>query len=111
MSNKVYDFFRGKFLTSEDAFKNWRFILFVAFLAIIMIYTGHSFEKKVHRMAQLTDQVSELRSEWMDGQRQLMFLEMESQVVKNLENTGIAPPEHPPLKIIVNQQADIDGNN
>lgn len=101
MSGKIYNFFRGSFLTNEDAFKNWRFILFAAFLAMIMIYTGHSFEKKVHRMAQLTDHVSELRSEYLDGQDQLMFLQMESRVAQNLKGTGIGPAEHPPLKIIV----------
>jgi hypothetical protein len=37
----------------------------------------------------------------MDGQQQLMFLEMESAVAKNMEGTGIKPPAHPPLKIIV----------
>lgn len=101
MATKVYDILKGSFLTNDDAFKNWRFILFAAFLAMIMIYTGHSFEKKVHYMAQLTDEVSALRSEYMDGQQQLMFLEMESAVAKNLEGTGIAPPAHPPLKIVV----------
>ena len=104
MAAKVYDFFKGSFLTNEDAFKNWRFILFAAFLAMVMIYTGHSFEKKIHYMAQLTDQVSELRSEYMDGQRQLMFLEMESQVAQNLKETGLGPAEHPPVKIIVSSK-------
>jgi hypothetical protein len=101
MAAKVYDILKGSFLTNDDAFKNWRFILFAAVLAIFMIYTGHSFEKKVHYMAQLTDEVSALRSEYMDGQQQLMFLEMESAVAKNLAGTGIAPPAHPPLKIVV----------
>ena len=101
MAAKIYSFFKGSFLTNDDAFKNWRFILYAASLAMIMIYTGHSFEKKVHRMASLTDQVSELRSEYMDGQRQLMFLQMESQVAQNLKGSGLAPSEHPPLKIIV----------
>ncbi|MGB5982949.1 MAG: FtsL-like putative cell division protein [Nonlabens sp.] len=101
MATRVYDFLKGSFLTNDDAFKNWRFILFAASLAMVMIFTGHSFEKKVHRMARLTDKVNELRSEYMDGQRQLMFLEMESQVAQNLKGTGLGPAEHPPLKIIV----------
>ena len=108
MAAKVYDILKGRFLTDDDAFKNWRFILFAASLSMIMIYTGHSFEKKVHRMAQLTDQVNSLRSEYMDGQQQLMFLEMESAVAKNMEGTGIKPPAHPPLKIIVKKTTTKD---
>ena len=104
MAAKVYDFFKGSFLTNDDALKNWRFILFAAALAMVMIYTGHSFEKKVHRMAQLTDQVSELRSEYLDGQDQLMFIQMESRVAENLKNSGVGPAEHPPLKIVVSSK-------
>jgi hypothetical protein len=101
MAAKVYDILKGSFLTNDDAFKNWKFILFAAALSLLMIYTGHSFEQKVHRMAQLSDEVSSLHSEYSDGQRELMFLEMESVVAKNIQETGIKPPAHPPLKIIV----------
>ncbi|MGB3591609.1 MAG: FtsL-like putative cell division protein [Nonlabens sp.] len=108
MAQKVYGFLRGNFLTNEDAFKNWRFIAFVTFLAMIMIYTGHSLEKKVHYMAQLNDLSNELRSEYMDGQKQLMFMQWESEVEKNLAGTGIAPASNPPRRILVSTSAKQD---
>ncbi len=108
MAAKFYDILRGSFLTNQDAFKNWKFILFVTGLALVMIYTGHSFESKVHYMGQLNDQVSELRSEYVDGQRQLMFLQMESTVASRLKNTGIAPAKEPPHKVIINTQGNGD---
>ncbi len=101
MASRVYNILRGRFLTDDDAFKNWRFIAFVTLLAMIMIYTGHSLEKKVFYMAQLTDQANELRSEYMDGQKKLMFLQRESEVVKNLKETDIKPAKNPPQKIVV----------
>lgn len=101
MAARVYDFLRGGFLINKDALKNWKFILFATFLALVMIYTGHSFERKVHYIAQLNDEVNELRSEYVDGQRQLMFLQMESTVASHLKETGIAPPQEPPIKVIV----------
>ena len=43
----VYDFLRGSFLTDESAFKNWRIILFVVGLLLIMISSAHKADKKV----------------------------------------------------------------
>ncbi len=109
MASKVYDILKGSFLTSEDAFKNWRFILFAAFLAIIMIYTGHSYERKVHKLAALNEKVTELHSEYTDLERRLMFMQMESTVAKQIEKKGIAPAKNPPQKIIIVK--DINGND
>ncbi|WP_292891509.1 FtsL-like putative cell division protein [Nonlabens sp.] len=101
MAAKIYDILKGSFLTNDDAFKNWRFILFAPFLAIIMIYTGHSYEKKVHQLAALKEQVTELHSEYTDLERRLMFLQMESTVALKIKSKGIAPAQNPPQKIII----------
>jgi len=101
MASKVYDILKGSFLTNDDAFKNWRFIVFVVLLSIVMIYTGHSFEKKVHYIGELAEHENELRSQYVDGQRELMFLQMESTVANKLKNRGVAPAKNPPQKIII----------
>jgi type II secretory pathway component PulL len=101
MAAKVYDILKGSFLTNEDSFKNWRFILFIALLAIVMIYTGHSYEKKVHQLAALNEQVTELHSEYTDLERRLMFLQMESTIARKIEDKGIAPAKNPPQKIVI----------
>lgn len=106
MAARFYDLLRGNFLTNQDAFKNWKFILFVTGLALVMIYTGHHFESKVHYIGQLNDDVSELRSEYVDGQRRLMFLQMESTVASRLKTKGIAPATDPPHKIIVQKKTN-----
>ncbi len=81
-------------------------MLFATGLALFMIWTGHRFESKVHYMGQLNDDVNELRSEYVDGQRRLMFLQMESTVASRLKETGIAPPKEPPYKLIVANNTD-----
>ena len=43
----VYGFLRGSFLTDESAFKNWRIIIFVVGLLLIMISSSHKSDKKV----------------------------------------------------------------
>jgi ABC-type transport system involved in cytochrome bd biosynthesis fused ATPase/permease subunit len=109
MAARFYDILRGGFLTNDDALKNWRFMLFAAFLALVMIYTGHSLDRKSHYMSELNDQVNELRSQYVEGQRELMFLQMESTVASRLRSTGIAPAQDPPQKIIIKNNDD--GNN
>jgi len=102
----AYDILKGTFLTSDNALRNWRFIIFSTLLALGMIYTSHSLERKTHRIAKLSGEVKELRSEYVDGQRQLMHLQMESTIAKKLAKRGVVPAQNPPQKIVVNAQAN-----
>lgn len=101
MSNKFYSILKARFLVNEDAFKNWRFILFLLVLAIIMIANTHSYEKKVFRIAELNNEVKELRSEFVDRRSELMKLKMESTVATKMAEKGIFPSSVPPKKIKV----------
>jgi len=104
MKKSVYDILKGKFLVSDDAFKNWRLIIFISILAIIMIASSHSADKKVHEIARLNNEVKELRSAFLDGRSKLMQLKMESNITKKLAGKGIVPSVTPPKKIIVKSQ-------
>jgi hypothetical protein len=100
----AYDILKGTFLTSDNALRNWRFIIFSTLLALGMIYTSHSLERKTHHIAKLSGEVKELRSEYVDGQRQLMHLQMESTIAKKLIKRGVVPAKNPPQKIVVNAE-------
>ena len=99
--SKINDILRGRFLVSDDSFKNWRVIVFILVLALIMTASSHRADKKVHEIARLTDEVKELRSALFDGRTKLMQLKMESNVVQSMKVNNIAPSEIPPKKIIV----------
>ena len=101
MKQGFYNILRGRFLVSDDSFKNWRVILFISVLALVMIGSSHSADKKVHEIARLTDEVKELRSALFDGRTQLMQLKMESSIVIKMKEKGIMPSETPPKKILV----------
>ena len=101
MKEGIYDFLKGKFLISDDANKHWRFILFCTLLAIIMIYSSHSAERKVHRMAEMSKEVKELQSEFVDARTRVMRLKMESTIIDKMAENGIAPPTGPPFEIVV----------
>lgn len=84
---------------SDDSFKNWRFIIFLSVLALIMIASSHSADKKVHRIAQLINDVKELKSEYVDVRMTLMQAKLESKIIKTMEKRGLKPSLMPPQKI------------
>lgn len=101
MKKGVYDLLKAKFLIDDDAIKNWRFIVFLILLAIIMIANTQKYEQKVFEIAKLTTEVKELRSEFVDKRSQLMKLRMESTVSEKMVERNIFPSTVPPVKIKV----------
>ncbi|OCB74528.1 FtsL-like putative cell division protein [Flavobacterium crassostreae] len=106
MKTGVYDILKAKFLIDDDAIKNWRFIVFIILLAIIMIANTQRFEQKVFRIAALTNEVKELRSEFVDRRSQLMKLRMESTVSQKMIVKNIFPATVPPVKIKVKKEEE-----
>lgn len=106
MKGSIYNILKARFLLNEDATKNWRFIVFLIFLAIIMIANTNSFEQKVFKIADLTIQVKELRSEFVDNRSELMKLKMESTVSEKMESRNIFPSTVPPKIINVKKEEE-----
>lgn len=104
MKKSLYGILRGTFLISDDSLKNWRLILFLSALAVIMIASSHSADRKVYEIANLKEEVKELRSAFVDGRQRLMQLKMESSVIKKLADRGLTPSDVPPKKIKVKSQ-------
>ncbi|GAB5399137.1 MAG: FtsL-like putative cell division protein [Aureisphaera sp.] len=101
MKKSFYNIVKGRFLVSDDAFKNWRFIIFLSFLALVMIGSSHSADRKVHEIARLNNEVKELKSEYVDVRMQLMQAKMESKIIRAMEQRGLFPSETPPSKVVI----------
>ena len=106
MKNGVYSLLKARFLIDDDAVKNWRFIVFVIILAIVMIANTQRFEQKVFQIAELTNKVKELRSEFVDRRSELMKLKMESTVSEKMIEKEIFPSTVPPIKIKVKKEEE-----
>ncbi|MBG6186243.1 MULTISPECIES: FtsL-like putative cell division protein [Flavobacterium] len=106
MKNGVYSLLKARFLINDDAVKNWRFIVFIILLAIIMIANTQRFEQKVFMIAELTNKVKELRSEFVDRRSELMKLKMESTVSEKMIEKEIFPSTVPPIKIKVKKEKE-----
>ncbi|CAM3794106.1 FtsL-like putative cell division protein [Flavobacterium branchiophilum] len=108
MNEGIYSILKARFLINEDAnaTKNWRFIAFLIVLALIMIANTQRFEQKVFKIIDLSNEVKELRSEFVDRRSELMKLKMESTISKKMEQKQIFPATVPPVKIQVEEQED-----
>ena len=101
MRKGFLDILKGKFLVSGDAPKNWLFIIYASTLATVMIASSHSADRKVHQIAELNEEVRELRSEFVDMRSDVQRLKLESTVMDFVEPKGLEPSETPPNKIMV----------
>jgi len=101
LKQNIYDVLKGKSLVSEDAFKNWRIIIFVVVLLLFMISRSHSTDKKVLRIAALSDEIKELKAEFYATRTKVSRLELESAIQKKVVIRGLLPSKNPPKKIKV----------
>ncbi|OAB76057.1 FtsL-like putative cell division protein [Cochleicola gelatinilyticus] len=99
MKDSFYNIVKGTFLVNDDSLKNWRFILFLSVLALIMIASSHTADKKVHKISRLSKDVKELKSEYVDIRMKLMQTKMESEVIAAMAKRGLQPSVTPPQKI------------
>ncbi len=106
MKNGILDILRGKFLVSDDAPKNWLFIIFVSFLATVMIGSSHSADRKVHQIAALNEEVKELRSHFIDVHKDVQRLKLESTITDSVQKKEMYPSEVPPRKIRVKSEVE-----
>jgi len=103
IKQRIYDVLKGKFLVDEDAPKTWRLLIFLTVLALIMIASSHSIDRKVQKTALLNKEMRELRDIFIATRSDLMKLKMESSIAKKLKEKGLYVSENPPQKIIVKE--------
>lgn len=91
--------FSGTFLTNEKSLKHVPFVLFMALIAIMYIANGYYADDKIREVNRITNELKELRSEYISTKSDLMFVSKQSEVAKAAEPLGIKEPLVPPMKI------------
>ncbi|HAH34960.1 MAG TPA: S-adenosyl-methyltransferase [Flavobacteriaceae bacterium] len=104
MKKNIYNIIKGRFLVSDDTFKNWRFVVFLSVLALVMIGSSHTADKKVHSIARLSNEAKELKSEYLDVRKQLTQTKMESKLTAVMSKTGLQTSTIPPQKISITKK-------
>ena len=101
---KLLSILKMEFLVNDYAFKNWRVILFLSLLSLMMIASGHAADRKIFQIAQLNDDLKMLKSKFVEQRTTLMNLKMETKIIRELAPLGIGPAKSRPIKIVVKQE-------
>lgn len=97
---KLMDIIKGKFLVDEDSLKNWRFVLYLFFLAFMSISSSHWVEKKVVEINKLNSDVANLKAQYTDAHRLLMKMQLEPEIKKQSELIGVRLTDEQPYVLI-----------
>lgn len=93
--------FSGTFLTNEKTLQHLPFILFLALIAVFYIANGYYADDKIREFNKISNDLKELRSEYISTKSELMFASKQSEVAKSAEKIGLMEPLVPPIKIEV----------
>ncbi len=93
----------GNFLSRETTTKNLPFIFFLSFLTICYIANGYYADDQVRKVNRLTNEIKELRTQYIVVKDSLVIKSKQTEVAKALavQQTGIKESVVPPKKIIV----------
>lgn len=93
----------GSFLSKESTVKNLPFIFFLSFLAICYIAKGYYDDDQVRKLNRLTNEIKELRTQYIVVKDSLVIKSKQTEVAKALavQATGIKESVVPPKKIVV----------
>ena len=104
MRKKLFDLINGKFIIEKTNQKNIRFIMFLFFLAVIMIFSSHSVDTKIYKLNDLSQRLVSVENDFIDKRKQVVKIKMESNIKVQLSERGIGPSLNPPTKIIITKE-------
>lgn len=93
----------GSFLSKDITIKNFPFVFFLSFLAICYIANGYYADDQVRKVNALTNEIKELRTQYIVVKDSLVIKSKQTEVAKSLaiQHTGIVESVVPPKKIVV----------
>ena len=91
--------FGGSFLSDDRTTQHIPFILFMACIAILYIANGYYADDKIREVNKVSNQIKELRTEYISSKSDLMFISKQSQVAGAVDTLGLKEPVVAPMKI------------
>lgn len=99
-------FIGGTILTDDRITRQLPFVLFLAFLGIVLITNRNWSERTIREIEVLHEELDELRSESITLSAKLMDASRPSEVAKKVEDAeiGVQEPMRPPQKLVVKKE-------
>ena len=101
MRKKLYEIINGKFIIEKTNKENIRFVMFLFFLAVIMIFSSHSVDRKIYKLNDLSKKLVSVENEFIEERKKVVKIKMESNIKIQLSERGIGPSLNPPTKIVI----------
>ena len=95
-----FDILKGRFLVDDGSIQNWRFVLYLVFLAFVSISSSHWVNKKVVTINKLNEEVYNLKAQYTDAHRLLMKMQLEPEIKKQSELIGVKLTDEQPFVLI-----------
>lgn len=83
----------------EWIFLNLPYVCFLAVLGVVYIFNAHATERKLVKIKTLQSELNDLKWEYMDVKREIMYGGTQSQIQKRVADLGLKPVEKTPVKI------------
>lgn len=108
--NTILKILAGDFLTKNGSRQNWKVIIFLVVLAFISITSSHWVDKKVVRINELQESVEDLKSQYTDKHRDLMRMQLETEIISKTEMYGLKIPDKQPYYIVdvIEEEQSVD---
>lgn len=96
----------GAFLSKEKAIGAIPFIFFITLVTLCYIANGYYAEEQIRKQNKLTNEIKELRSEYIISKSDLMFISKQSELARRILPLGIKESVEPPVKIVVHSKTE-----
>ena len=98
--------FWKRWLNYQAVVKQIPFFLFLALLAVIYIYNGHSADKLAREITRTTRELKELQYEYKTVKGDVLFRSKQSDLVKAVEPLGLKELTQAPIILIDSSNLD-----
>jgi hypothetical protein len=101
ISRSVSSVISGSFLSGKKVIKQLPFILSIAFLAMCYIANNYNSQKKAIEINRTLKEIEGLRFEYISTKANLMNISKQSEIIKQLEGSGLKEARVQPNKIFI----------
>lgn len=91
----------GSFLSRDAAVNALPFMFFITLTALLYIANGYYAEEQIRKMNKLTNELKELRSEYIISKSELASVSKQTEVALRALPLGVKESVEPPSKIMV----------
>ncbi len=91
-------------ISAELVLKNFPFVCFLSFLAMLYIANAHYSEKKVREIQTAQKELKQMRWKYMSLVSEFTYEAKRSEVIESVKDLGVKPNKKRPNKIIIEKE-------